>query len=222
MGNIINEVAVILDDNDSIERNDKEIEYLSYIKDHINNVRKAYMMYILPLLKKNNISKFFSDEEFKKAAVDVYKRLGDHDASKFSDYEFDGYRAKWYPTNREMNYDQDYLDKMEERYAEAWDHHATHNPHHPKYWYDPANNVSKDMDLSAIIEMICDWVAMGTFYGTSTLLWYENQAEEEKQYISPRSKEILEDLLYNVIFGSQEASTPAMPEKFEENKSLRK
>ena len=216
MGKILNEVALILDDNDAVERNEKEAEYLSYIKDHINNVRKAFVVYIVPILKnRTNISPLFSDEEFKQAAVDVYKRLDDHDASKFSDYEFDGYRAKWYPTNRELNYDQDYIDKMEERYAEAWDHHATSNPHHPKHWYDPENNVSRDMSLDAIIEMLCDWLAMGIYYGTSTLLWYENQAEDEKQYMSPKTKEIVEDLLYNVIFGSQEKETPAMPEKFD-------
>ena len=206
MGNIIAENALILDDNDSVERNAKEAEYLAYIKDHIANVRKAFIMYIAPLLKLNNISNLISDDEFKQAAVAVYKRLDDHDASKFSDSEFDGYRAKWYPTNREMNYDQDYIDKMEERYQEAWDHHATNNPHHPKYWFDPENNVSKDMSLDAIIEMICDWHAMGIFYGTSTLEWYENRADDEKAYISPKSKEILEDLLYNRIYGSKESN----------------
>lgn len=216
MGKILNEVTLILDDNDAAERNEKEAEYLSYIKDHINNVRKAFVMYIVPILKnRTNISPFFSDEEFKRAAVDVYKRLDDHDASKFSDYEFDGYRAKWYPTNRELNYDQDYIDKMEERYAEAWDHHATSNPHHPKHWYDPENKVSRDMSLDAIIEMICDWASFTLRNGTSMLLWYENQAEDEKQYMSPKTKEIVEDLLYNVIYGSQEKATPAMPEKFD-------
>ena len=41
MGNILNETAVVFDDNDSFERNLKEKEYLDYIIDHINNVKKA-------------------------------------------------------------------------------------------------------------------------------------------------------------------------------------
>lgn len=206
MGNIlsINENALILDDNDAMERNKKEEEYLKYINDHIANVKKAFMMYIAPLYKVNQISQLTSDEDLKKAIIQVYKRVDNHDASKFSDREFDAYRAKWYPTEKEKNYDDNYIANMEERYNEAWKHHYTANPHHPRHWVDSATGTPRDMSLDAIIEMICDWMAMGMYYNTSTLDWYENQADDDKKCLSPATKQIVEDLLYNVIHNTQE------------------
>jgi len=54
----------------------------------------------------------------------------------------------------------------------------------------------------AIIEMLCDWEAMSLKFGTSTLKWYENDAKDEKAALSPKTKEIVEDLLYNVLHNS--------------------
>lgn len=207
MGIVLKENALILDDNDATERNAKEQEYLDYINTHIGNVRKAFMMYIAPLVKCNHISDLISDEELKKAIAMVYQRLDQHDASKFSDSEFDGYRAKWYPTEREKNYDQDFLNTMEDRYEEAWKHHYQNNPHHPKHWVDPETGVPRDMSLDAIIEMICDIASFSLTQGSSTLEWWENDAEDEKKCLSPKSKQIIEDLLYNVIFNTQENQT---------------
>ena len=116
MGNILNETAVVFDDNDSFERNLKEKEYLDYIIDHINNVKKAYEIYMIPLLSANNISSLISDEEFKNAIRTVGEILDTHDASKFSDSEFDGYREKYYPTTRELDGDLASKSNLEERY----------------------------------------------------------------------------------------------------------
>lgn len=201
MGNILYE-AVVLDDNDSYERNMKEKEYLDYIEEHIFLVNKCYGMYMLPLLKANNISTLISDEELKNAITEVGKYIKTHDASKFSDSEFDGYREKYYPTTRELNGDLSYKSNLEERYQECWKHHYETNAHHPEHWLNHEDNTCNDMILEAIVEMICDWEAMSLKFGTSTLKWYENDAKDEKRCFSPKTKEIVEDLLYNVIHNS--------------------
>ena len=55
------------------------------------------------------------------------------------------------------------------------------------------------MSLDAIIEMICDWEAMSDKFNTNTLQWYEKDAKDEKACFSPKTKIIVEDILYNLI-----------------------
>ena len=198
MGNIITETAIIFDDNDSLERNKQEQIYLDYINEHISLVKKAYEIYMIPLIDKNNISSLISDEELKNAISEVGKYIDTHDASKFSDSEFDGYRAKWYPTTRELAGDDNYKHDVDERYEECWKHHYQINKHHPKYWVND-DGTCRDMTLDAIVEMLCDWEAMSLKFGTSTVEWYNNKAEDEKSCFSPTTKSIVEDLLFNVL-----------------------
>ena len=204
MGIVIKENSLITQDteDDSNERIKKEQEYLDYIKDHINNVKKAYKLYMTPLLKMNNISTLVSDEELKKSIIKLFPLIDTHDASKFSDSEFDGYRRKWYQTKAEEakeKEDINYKQLVEDRYEECWQHHYKTNMHHPKYWYNSETKTSTDMSLDAIIEMLCDWESMSLKFGTSTLEWYKNDAKDEKEVLSPKTKEIVEDLLYNVL-----------------------
>lgn len=198
MERIFNETGIVLDDNDSIEKNLKEKEYLDYINDHIEKVKECFANYIIPLMNINNISSLLSDEEIKENIIIVAKRIGDHDASKFSDDEFDGYRAKWHPTLKELDAGEEYKELMMERYEECWKHHYTNNPHHPKYWYNEEDNTCKDMALDAIIEMICDWEAMSLKFNTDTVEWYNNKAEDEKRCMSAKTKEIVEEF-FNIL-----------------------
>ncbi len=204
MGEILTETAIIFDDNDSYERNLKEQEYLNYIREHITNVKKAFELYMIPLLSMNNISTLISDEELKNAIQAVGEAIDTHDASKFSDTEFDGYRLKWYPTTRELDGDIGFKNDVEERYADCWKHHYETNAHHPEHWLDHDNKTCRDMTLDAIVEMLCDWESMSLKFGTSCIDWYETDAEDEKKCFSGKTKEIVEDLLYNVLHNSLE------------------
>lgn len=206
MGNIINENSLITQiEDDSAARLEKEQEYLDYINDHISNVNKAFEIYMVPILDMNNISTLVSDEEIKNAIKNLQPLIPTHDASKFSDAEFDGYRMRWYPTKTEeakQKEDQELENSIRERYDKCWEHHYTVNAHHPKHWVDIETGISKDMSLDAIIEMLCDWEGMSLKFGTSTLKWYENDAKDEKAALSPKTKQIVEDLLYNVLHNS--------------------
>lgn len=203
MGTIINEDAIVYNfdgNNDSLERNQKEQEYLEYIKQHIGLVKRAFVMYFAPLYIKNNISTLISDEELHQAIFDLAKIINTHDASKFGDAEFDGYRAKYYPTTKELAGDDAYKGAVEERYAECWKHHYTTNDHHPKYWVNQDSKIARDMSLRAIVEMICDWEAMGMKFNSDTIKWYESDdSKDERESMSTRTKQIVEDLLYNVL-----------------------
>jgi hypothetical protein len=199
MGIIINESTFITNEDDTMEKNKKDQEYLEYIKDHILNVKRSYVNYMIPLLKKNNISSLISDEELKRAIIKAAESVQHHDDSKFGDDEFDGYRARWYPTEKEKNGDDEYQNLVKAEYDKAWEHHYTINPHHPLHWVDKETGISKDMSLDAIIEMLCDWEGMSLKFGTSTLSWYETKAKDEKKALSSNTKQIVEELLYNVL-----------------------
>lgn len=204
MGIIIHEDGVIASGNSNMERLDKEQEYLDYIEDHIKNVYTAYERLMVPLLDKNNISSIVSDEDIHKAVRDLYHEVKEHDASKFGDDEFDGYRAKYHPTAEEAAGDDEYQFQMNSRYEDCWKHHYENNDHHAEYWYDFEKGVARDMSLLAILHMICDWEAMSIKFGGTTLDWYENDRVDGKrkkeEFLSPRSKQILEDLMYNVFY----------------------
>ena len=206
MGSIITENSLITQiEDDSMARLEKEQEYLDYINNHIENVNKAFKMYMLPILNMNNISTLISDEELKDSIRRLEPLIDTHDASKFSDAEFDGYRMRWHPTATEeakQKEDPELAMTIRERYEKCWEHHYTTNAHHPKHWLNLETGISEDMSLDAIVEMLCDWEGMSLKFGTSTLKWYEEKAKDEKAVLSAKSKQIVEDLLYNVLHNS--------------------
>lgn len=202
MGYVIHEDSVIFNfnnRNDAEERCQKEQEYLDYINNHIRLVKKAFALYFAPLFFKSCISLIISDYDLKVAIQDVAKIINNHDASKFSDSEFDGYRAYYYPTSLEKTGDEEYKHNVEERYEECWKHHYQTNVHHPMHWVDQETKIPRDMSLPAIIEMICDWESMALMFNSDTIKWYETKAEDEKKCMSANTKEIVEELLYNVL-----------------------
>lgn len=202
MGQIINEFTTITDRDDLLEKRRKEQEYLEYIKEHISFVKEAFNLYIIPLRSKNNISTLISDQDLKNAIDELEDIIDTHDASKFSDSEFDGYRIKWYPTKLETRLPESEQEVIKYNYEECWKHHYQTNDHHPKHWVNSETGIPEDMSLRAILEMLCDWEAMSLKFQTSTLEWYTNKAVEEKACFSTKTKDIVEELLFNVLHNS--------------------
>lgn len=206
MGRIILEDSTIFNNDDSYERIRKEKEYLNYITEHINFVKRAYVEYMVPLLDKTCISQLISDNDLKDAIEKLSLTIETHDASKFSDSEFDGYRMKYYPTVSEStraSEDTDFAQTMEDRYNDCWEHHYQTNEHHPEYWYDFENKVAKDMRLQAIIEMLCDWGAMSLKFNSRMLDWWEKDPggrEEKEKIMSENTIKLVDELMYNVLF----------------------
>lgn len=190
MGVIITEsVEELISNEESIEKNKKQQEYLEYIKKHVLNVQRAFLNCFVPLLEKTYISNKISDEELKAAINRAALNIPDHDASKYSDEEFDGYREKYYPTVTELA-NPEFQSHVYERSERAWESHYKHNWHHPYYWVDEKTGEPIDMNLEAIIEMICDWIS----FGDDTREWYNTKAHNEKAAMTDKTKEIVEEL----------------------------
>ena len=213
MNCIIRESAEFGQDQNSIDRIQKEKDYISYLDNHIAGVKKAYETLFLPLLSKdfacNNA--LFDRDTFRKAILAIRDIVAKHDDSKWSEYEFEPYRRHWNPTDEELSRDKYYQQETDELYQNAWIHHYKNNDHHPKYWYDFENNVARDMSLEAIIHMICDWES---FYINSpstiptTVNWWRTDADEERKFISPKTVSIVDDILH--ILHPEEFDKPNM------------
>ena len=195
MGIVLNESAIFFANDNALERNQQEQKYYNYICKHIALVSKAFYMYFEPLYQKNHISDLFSDDQLFRAMDAVKMRLDKHDASKFSEYEFDGYRQKWNQTVAEKAANDEQQKEMEQNYQDAWKHHYENNPHHPEHWVDHKTGVIRDMSLDAIVEMLCDWEAMSMYHQSSILDWYKNDATDEKKAMTDKTKQIVEELL---------------------------
>lgn len=83
-----------------------------------------------------------------------------HDMSKFSKIEFISYA--WHFFSKEKKYP----GQNREHFQYAWLHHQHKNKHHWNYWvYDQANQKALEMPYKYMVEMICDWRAMGRKFG---------------------------------------------------------
>ncbi len=173
----------------------KEEEYYAYIEEHKANVLKAYD----ELFKAN--SSFFelsgnTDILEAMGLLETNRILQQHDDSKFSDEEFYAYRIKYYSTAEESEkYATDEAYKMiaDENYGKAWEHHYTNNDHHPEFWADKIDGKfvpDKDMELQAIVHMICDWQAMSIKFKSDMWEWFDTQADSEKNCMTLKTKSI--------------------------------
>jgi hypothetical protein len=183
----------IEDSSDSLERNQKEEEYIDYIESHRERVKESYETYFLPLMNQELELNSCSNEEFQLAIHQAATNIAIHDESKYSDEEFTPYRIRFYPTEKEkVALENSEISALQdENFAEAWKHHYSNNPHHPKYWIDEKTGIIKDMELKYIIEMLCDWLS----FGDDIRVWYMKHAEREKKEMSIRTKEIVEELM---------------------------
>ena len=203
MGSIIlRESAEFSSTSDSLDRVQKEKDYMDYLDKHINGVKTVYKRLFVPMIdnKVDCDDALFTYEELRNAIIQVKDAVEHHDESKYGELEFNAYRAHWNPTDEEKTRDQDYQNEVDLKYQEAWVNHYTLNDHHPKHWYDFENNVARDMSLGSIIHMLCDWMSFNLDSPSSVLKWWINCSEEERKFISPKTITILEYILYNILF----------------------
>ena len=201
MNTIIREANEFGNDSDSLDRIQKEKDYMAYLDKHINGVKQAYIKYFVPLLDKpaNYNDALFSRDELIDAIISVKQAVKHHDESKYTEIEFEPYRMHWNPTDEEKLRGKEYWDEVDLRYQEAWVNHYTMNDHHPKHWYDFENNVAGDMSLGAIIHMICDWESFNLDSPSTLLKWYQKWSVEEHKFMSPKTITITEYILYNIL-----------------------
>ena len=172
---------------------EKEEEYMEYIKDHINNVHKAFENMYKIKDKFEDI-----DRDDISDAIESVKEKGIiniHDESKYSDEEFDAYRRYFY------SIDDKEKEESEEDFKLAWKHHYENNPHHPEYWIKDGESV--DMKIEYIVEMACDWIAMCYTKGGTALKYLEDNREEKQKVMTENTMNILETIL-NIFYTDKE------------------
>lgn len=144
----------------------KEEQYRGYVQNHINNIQQAWAR----LQDKFPDELFVKDHELNQA---ISNAIIHHDESKYSDEEFNAYRKFFYPVTS--------TEKNKEEFAKAFKHHIQVNEHHWEHWVDSEGNPidRKEKRIQTLVEMMCDWIAMGMTFG--------NNAEE---YLVSNKKKI--------------------------------
>jgi hypothetical protein len=146
-----------------IEKIRKTREYLDYLKEHYNNVQKAWK----ELQEKCKDMKFIYDD-FLFWEIDT--EISRHDDSKMSIQEFVPYRIKFFPTDSEVS---------GKEFEEAWDHHKKHNNHHWQTWVE-RDYKNDNLWTIAIVHNVIDWVAMGYKFNDTAQDYYEKNKDQIK------------------------------------------
>lgn len=166
--------------NDNMEKYQEENK--KYIEEHKHYVELAY-----DWLKKNSPQVFniLSSEENK----ELIENIKNHDASKYSEEEFEPYAKHFFGINKGKKEDPDF--------DAAWKHHYTVNKHHPQFWD------GKDMPNVYILEMICDWMSFSLKNNNIQELfaYYNNQVKNNKdsdKKLSPKTVKTIENILKEI------------------------
>lgn len=135
-------------------------EYLDYIEEHYDNVQKAWEI----VKEKCKDIPIIANKD---SRLWIEARIRNHDKSKLHSSEFQAYRAYFYPTQHEERY----KDNHKADFDRAWESHWTHNEHHWQCW---TRAEECEETYICIVEMICDWMAMGMKFGDTAQSYYEN------------------------------------------------
>lgn len=156
------------------EKDLKERKYREYIDEHIANVRIAWLKYKDILCEKLNINPYT-----------LSNNINNHDHTKYSEEEFEGYRQYFHPCSDE--------EPNEELFNLAWKHHYKNSPHHPEYWVNEDNNSIRDMEPIYIAEMLLDWEAMSMKFGENTYDYYIK--EKDNKPFSDNTRKLIEQVI---------------------------
>jgi len=106
-----------------------------------------------------------------------------HDASKLEEPERSTYIEPVYSLNHEdVEYGSDRYKELTNAMGEGWDHHVRVNDHHIEFFIpfsvQTLNDPIRSMDLFALIEMLCDWIAASQRRGNNPSLPIKNIREK--------------------------------------------
>lgn len=161
-------------------------KFLDMVNENLDGYQEENKKYILEHI--DRVQQFADwlkeklPELFDEIDINVFDDLiKEHDASKFSEEEFEPYAQKWFNNSGKTP-----------EYEAAWTHHWMRNEHHPEFW------LGEDMPYIYILEMICDWgsfsIKSGDFRELSDF-YYNKAKDDEEKNLSDATKEIIEDIL---------------------------
>lgn len=164
--------------------NIKEIyEKQKNFQDYLDNHRNLVAKYARKFCKHGKISK------------ELCNRIeNEHDLSKLQEPEYTAYcNRKWIEktTGKDLYHD------MDDNIKNAIVHHVKTNRHHPEFWSDDYRGFAttdpchvKNMPEDAVIEMVCDWSAMGEKYHNTARNWYEKTKDTRWIYDKATTQKI--------------------------------
>ncbi len=155
----------------------KAVEYRRYIDEHISNVKKAWFN----MRSNANCLMYIEKQGGIKAVEYIDSIIENHDKSKYSEEEFEGYRKNFYPIDDEEK------ESSREEFKKAWQHHKDFNEHHWNYWYE--RGIVNSMPFFSVVEMLCDHIAMSMKFGGTAIDWYHNQKKNGEIIIGEQQEE---------------------------------
>lgn len=133
---------------------DADKKHLSVVYRHINTVQQGCY----------KLAEGLIDEGRGNLARKLIANSLKHDSSKFHGIEWECLRTE-------------VKESEPERFSMALKQHNNSNPHHPEYW-DHINNMPKIY----IAEMVCDWWARSTEFGSDLLEWIKESATKRYDF----------------------------------------
>lgn len=133
-------------------------EYDKYLMDHIAAVNQGCKWLMTKCEKE--VRDILPDlPEFK--ASRISEPFSQHDASKYSDEEYEAYDGYFYGPDGIKRYEGASVE-VQEAFNYAWLHHIHVNSHHWQHWLlveDDGGGVGMALEMPDldILEMICDW-----------------------------------------------------------------
>lgn len=124
-------------------------------------------------------------------AIDLWERAYLHDRSKFNEPERTPYVWRTWKSYCDLNnISFQYPEGMEQQVRDAIFHHITHNRHHPEWHPDP-----DEMTKIDLIEMVCDWKAMGQEFGEKSPMGWADRVLGRRFHFSQYKCDLIRDLI---------------------------
>ena len=138
--------------------------------------------------------------------IECAKKLLDratcHDASKLAEPEIESYiDPVWVLNNEDIEYGSERYKEVTARMGEGWEHHKAVNDHHVEHWSLsghpelPINDPIRYMDMFALLEMLCDWVAASKRKGNDPALPIDHIKKKIGYGLDPQLESILRNTL---------------------------
>ena len=155
----------------------KEVEYKSYIEEHVSNVWVSF----------KRLLELFGDGMTTSMKTELAARCIFHDMSKYDIEEFYPYRKNHHPINEEEK------KLVKKEYDRAWKRHYTLNDHHWEHWKidkkgEDVDSNYGEMKVVALLELICDWMAMSIKFNNTVKDYY--MKEKKKIHFHPSTRKL--------------------------------
>ena len=158
--------------------------YKKYIEEHKENVMKAFEE-----MKDNHIIFQIGGDDLMNK---LYNRVICHDASKYSEKEFEPYRKNFFPISQQEKEDN------KEAFEKAWQHHWQVNPHHWQHRQNKKSfNKDNDEEVLDVLENVLDWMAMGYKFHDRPYQYYENN--KNHIILNDDERKFLEYVIYEGV-----------------------